>query len=183
MREWKFEFMNLDDGEVLVVGGDKSTNLRELPQLVDSMFRQIHTRYPQAFAELVNKYSRSRNNPAWFKYLCVRRFVMCNFGEYDLHRYDIDEAGRWNLERVHCPLRGECSHENIICRPVAGTCLSAHEMEIATLLCEGIPLEDIAAKHNISIHTVRNHRRNIYRKLGIRNRRALFAWYNNTITR
>ena len=174
--------MNKNDGEILVTG-DIDAHLKDLPEMVETLFQQIHSRYPMAFSALVERYAASRANIRYFKYLCVRRFLMCNFGEYDLLHYDIDENGKWNMEKVRCPLRGECRWENIICQPVPGTCLSSHEREIVSLLCEGVPLGEIATRHHISLHTVRNHRRNIYRKLGIHNLRALMAWYNNILSK
>lgn len=175
--------MNKNDGEVLVVGAERSSNLKEEPKLVDYLYNQIHARFPLAFAGLVEKYGRSRPNFQYFKYLCVRRFVMCNFGEYDIRSYDIEEVGKWNLEKVQCPMRGECRWEKTICQPTPGNCLSAHETDIVSLLVDGKSVEEIAESKCISLHTVRNHRRNIYRKLGIHNCRQLLTWYNNTITR
>lgn len=182
MKKLKYEFLNKNDGQVIVVGENSTALLQELPELVDILYEQIHIRYPQAFASLLERYASSALNTKFHRYLCVRRFVMCNFGEYDIKTYDIEDIGKWNLEKVQCPLRGECKYENVICRPTAGTCLSSHEMNIVRLLCEGVSVEDMAARLHISVHTVRNHRRNIYRKLGIHNRRTLITWYNNTIT-
>lgn len=180
MNKLKCEFQNKNDGNVLIISDDGVTLLKDNPAIVERLFYKIKNKYPGAFAGIVEKYAASKRNLSYFKYLCVRRFIQCNFGEYDDKYLDIDEEGRWNLEKVKCPLRGECKFEGIICQPIPGSCLSAHEIDIVSLLCEGKSLQDIADRHNISVNTVRSHRRNIYAKLGIHNIRGLMNWYNNS---
>ncbi len=51
--------------------------------------------------------------------------------------------------------------------------LGEREREIAQLLSEGLTLNDVAARLRLAPSTVRNHRDNIYHKLGVSNRVAL----------
>jgi DNA-binding NarL/FixJ family response regulator len=46
--------------------------------------------------------------------------------------------------------------------------LTASELEIVRLISEGLTTKEIAAKKIISFHTVISHRKNIFRKLGIK---------------
>lgn len=48
--------------------------------------------------------------------------------------------------------------------------LSTREFEVLELLASGIPIYLIADKLNISIHTVNQHLRSIYRKMKVRSR-------------
>ena len=48
--------------------------------------------------------------------------------------------------------------------------LSQREVEILTLLAAGLTNQGVAERLHVSLHTVRNHTVNIYRKLGVENR-------------
>lgn len=51
--------------------------------------------------------------------------------------------------------------------------LSARELQICTLLADGLSLKEIASQLNISIHTVNSHTRKAYEKLHVHNRAEL----------
>jgi DNA-binding NarL/FixJ family response regulator len=51
--------------------------------------------------------------------------------------------------------------------------LSSREIEVCTLLVEGLQLKQVAIRLNISIHTADSHARNSYQKLGLHSRAAL----------
>lgn len=55
--------------------------------------------------------------------------------------------------------------------------LTVREAEIAGLVCSGLTNAEVAESVTISKRTVDNHLQNIYRKLGVRSRRALRAEY------
>lgn len=61
--------------------------------------------------------------------------------------------------------------------------LSEREIEILTAVARGFTNKEIAKLHNISIHTVISHRKNITRKTGIKTVSGLtvFAFLNNLI--
>lgn len=65
-----------------------------------------------------------------------------------------------------------------------GDKLSSREIEILTGVAQGLLNKEIAAKYNISIHTVITHRKNIARKTGIKTIAGLtaYALLNNLIT-
>jgi DNA-binding NarL/FixJ family response regulator len=52
--------------------------------------------------------------------------------------------------------------------------LSPRESEIAKMIIEGYQFKEIAAKLFISVHTVRNHSRSIYKKCGVQTKIELF---------
>jgi DNA-binding CsgD family transcriptional regulator len=56
------------------------------------------------------------------------------------------------------------------------TLLTAREREIAARVGRGLSSKQIGAELAISEHTVRKHRENIARKLGLRNAAELVAW-------
>jgi DNA-binding CsgD family transcriptional regulator len=58
--------------------------------------------------------------------------------------------------------------------------LSKREKEIAHLILEGIELDKISERLEISSDTIRDHLKRVYRKLGIHSRTELFASYIRT---
>lgn len=63
--------------------------------------------------------------------------------------------------------------------------LTASEIEIVKLIADGLTTKEIAAKRNISYHTVNTHRKNIFRKVEVSNVSELTmyaikaGWINN----
>ena len=53
--------------------------------------------------------------------------------------------------------------------------LSEREIEVLQLISEGLTNQEIAGKLYISLHTVKGHARNIYGKLGVKNRTQAIA--------
>jgi DNA-binding CsgD family transcriptional regulator len=58
--------------------------------------------------------------------------------------------------------------------------LSKREIEVLKLVAEGMSNKDICAQFWLSPNTVGRHMKNIFRKLGVKNRTqaALWAWRN-----
>jgi DNA-binding CsgD family transcriptional regulator len=54
--------------------------------------------------------------------------------------------------------------------------LSSRELEIAGLIFQGISAHDISEQLNISYHTVRNHIKHIYHKIGVSTRSEMLTW-------
>lgn len=140
-------------------------------ELIDHIYNSIVELYPEANKALHAIYGGSYD----FKWFEVRRFAKCNFSEFN-EKYDIDQEGSFNLEYVTCPLRGECQHENIICRPHLNTSLSNREMEVLLLICEQLTDQVIADKLFISKHTVCNHRRHILAKINCANKAGIIDY-------
>ena len=135
--------------------------------LIKSVLDRIRECYPDAYKALMECYQKSAQNIPYFQYLIVRRFCKCNFGELDNTSRDIDKNGGFNFERVKCPMRGECKYEGIICSPQFYSRISDAEMRVMKMIYEGANNEDIAEKLYLSPHTVKNHIKSVYIKLGI----------------
>ncbi|MCE3295340.1 MAG: hypothetical protein K0R65_1054 [Crocinitomicaceae bacterium] len=75
------------------------------------------------------------------------------------------------LEKVthSCEPGSNCDH----CQPVS---LTEREVEIIGLIAEGHTTKDIAGKLFLSFHTVGTHRKNIFKKLSIRNSSELIIY-------
>jgi DNA-binding NarL/FixJ family response regulator len=58
--------------------------------------------------------------------------------------------------------------------------LSAREQEVATLMIEGHATESIALQLDISMHTVKDHRKSIFRKLKVGSLAAFFALHRRS---
>lgn len=143
--------------------------------IIRMMHDKIETFYPKAHSALVAEYIRCASNIQFYKYRIVKRFCKCNFGNID-NIPDIDKFDRMNFERVSCPIRGECRLESIVCRPEFNTHISDAEMRVLKLWYNGCEKSDIAENLYLSVHTVNNHIRNAFTRLGIHDKAEFFKW-------
>lgn len=162
------EFYTTPEGEVTIrEQGCAERNLKESDiDFIQRFLEVLEEFYPEAYNELRETYARYDGNRTYRDFLAVRRFIKCNFGLYD-NMVDIDENWNFHFEFVGCPLRGECKGFNVICSPKFNSKLSDRQFEIMRLCYEGVPDKDIADRMFLSTHTVINHRRNSFRKLGV----------------
>jgi DNA-binding CsgD family transcriptional regulator len=56
--------------------------------------------------------------------------------------------------------------------------LPARQRDVATLILEGFTVKDIASKLDLSLHTVRNHLKVVFRRTGVHSRAAFVARYH-----
>lgn len=175
------EFFISPSGQVMIEQPGEHT-VKELTDkdygFINEMYEMISSFYPLAFSCLKKIYNASINNEPYYKFLIVRRFIKCNFGQYDKKK-DIDELGCFHFEFVSCPLRGECLYENSICSPQFDSKLSERELEVMKLYCSGQNYEEISGKLFISIFTVKNHIKSAFRKVNVHSR-SEFVNYSNT---
>ncbi|MDR1561169.1 MAG: helix-turn-helix transcriptional regulator [Holosporaceae bacterium] len=129
------------------------------------MLDKIESLYPKAYSALNKEYKQLTAIPSLKRFNIVNRFCRCNFGTIDNIR-DIDGKGRFVFEYVPCPLRGECRLEGVVCAPEFNSKISDSEMRVLELLYRGFEKEEIAEKLHLSIHTINNHIRNAYTRLG-----------------
>ena len=84
----------------------------------------------------------------------------------------------YNLERVPCPLQGECPYEHVICQPQMETRLSAAEERVMRLVVQGRCNAEIAEELFLSPNTVKRHIAHAFAKTGVSSR-AEFCHYAN----
>lgn len=173
------EFYATPDGEVMIKECDKPVRLLKEGDrdIVQEMFMIIRDRYLEAFKCLSELYSISERNHIHFEYTIVHRFIRCNFGEYDQHNYDIDKNGCFQFEEVRCPLRGEYTCEEVICKPQLNTVLTSRELEVLRLISDGMQANDIAGELSIAVATVNRHRENIKAKINVRTITQMVNYY------
>lgn len=161
------EFYNLND-EIWMRSADGQCEriTEEKTEIVAFVSEKIQDFYPKAYQALEEYYSKSKVNVNWHRFLIVKRFIRCNFGIIDDVK-DIDISGSFKIECVPCPLRGECRLEGIVCRPEFNHNLSTAELRVMKLWYQGDTKESIAEKLYLSVHTVNNHIRNAYFRLGM----------------
>jgi len=63
-----------------------------------------------------------------------------------------------------------------ISRKLLDVGLTSRELEIAMLMYQGITARDISERIHLSYHTVRNHIKKIYRKMGVSTRSEMLVW-------
>lgn len=173
------EFYSTPDGEVMIKESNKPVRLLEEDnrEVIQQLFMLIRDRYSDAFSQLSELYSKSERNRFHFEYRIVHRFIRCNFGEYDQKNFDINHNGSFQFEEVKCPLRGECKHEDGICKPKLNTKLSAREKEVLKLLSDGYKSIDIANELSLSVTTISRHRENIKAKLVLKTTGQMVEYY------
>ncbi|WP_372776471.1 helix-turn-helix transcriptional regulator [Mangrovibacterium sp.] len=161
------EFYITPKGDVMI---ETQSGIKKLEfsdrDFINKLYNQFNELYPAAMEALSQEFVKFRSIPAMHEFMIVRRMIKCNFGKYD-SVMDIDHLGNLNFEEVDCPLRGECHLENVVCKPKLNSKLSERELQIMQLLYEGYPKKDVAAACAVSIETVRTHKRNAFRKLGV----------------
>lgn len=162
------EFYTTPEGEVTIrEQGEPERRLKESDtDFIQRFLEVLEEFYPEAYMSLRKVYAKYDGNRLYRDFLDVRRFIKCNFGLYD-NMIDVDENWNFHFEFVGCPLRGECKWFKKICEPQFNSKLSDRQLEIMRLCYEGMPDEDIAERMFLSIHTVVNHRRHSFRKLGV----------------
>lgn len=162
------EFYRTPEGEIMVADNNSLwTYKEEHAEFTRLFYSMMEDRFPEVIECLGQVYSKSRPNLPYYQYLIVHRFIRCNLGVYDA-RKDIDHLGQFSLEEVPCPLRHhECHLYGTVCNPRYNTTLSVRQQEIMRLLTEGNKVDEIAEIMQLSPETVKTHRRNAYRKLGI----------------
>ena len=147
-------------------------------ELIQYLLELIREHYPTAYKALEREYQKSAENVRYYQYLIVRRFCKCNFGKLDTTKFDVEDSGRFNFEKVDCPLRGECKYEGVICFPIFNTRLSDAELRVMRLVYEGMSKEEIAEQLYCSPHTVKNHIKSVYCKLGIHEKSEFIQYAN-----
>ena len=155
-------FIEQEDGSVILLKEEGGANRAFIEEMMD----RLATYYPEAFNRLKDIYGRYANNRWHHEFLIVHRFIRCNFSAYDYQTMDIDECGRFRFEEVRCPIRCECPHKGVICKPRFNSCLSYREKEVLALVAKHLNKEEIGDALHISPYTVANHIRHIYEKTG-----------------
>ncbi len=92
---------------------------------------------------------------------------------------DIDHVGNFNFEEPECPMKGECPHEGVICRPKFNSKLSSREIEVMKLYYENMDDSEISSRLYISIDTVRTHKRNAFQRLKIHSMSEFILYAKN----
>lgn len=135
-------------------------------EIVRDTHDTIREFYSAAYQKLSQRYIRSASNVQFYQFKIVDRFCRCNFGAID-NIPDIDAKGRFQFERISCPMRGECDMEGIVCNPEFNSHVSAAEDRVMEMYFNGHTKEQIAHRWSIAPTTIDNHRRNVYKRLGI----------------
>lgn len=150
-------------------------------ELVKYILEKVRTCYPEAYKALEKIYAKSAPNESYYQYLMMRRFCKCNFCRLDTTAFDVvdvDKDGKFNFEKVECPMRGECPYEGIVCLPRFNANLSTAELRVMKLLYEGRSEQEAAAELFNSPNTIHQHVKSVYVKLGIHKLSEFIAYAN-----
>ena len=137
--------------------------------MISVIHQLIEEFYPSAFKALCHEYRACLQNVLYSRFRIVARFIRCNFSALD-NVPDMINGMFSTFEYVPCPLRGECRYERVICHPEFNHKLSDAEKRVMALWYSGSSEDTIASHLCISRHTVHNHVRNSYLKLGVHSR-------------
>lgn len=162
------------DGKNFIVDESKT-------ELVKYILDIARSRYSEAYEALEGIYKKSAPNSQYYQYLMARRFCKCNFCRLDTTEFDVqdvDAEGKFNFERVECPLRGECQFEGVVCMPKFNSKLSPAERRVMEVLYNGASEQEAAKELFLSPHTVHRHVKSVYVKLGIHKLSEFIAYAN-----
>lgn len=173
----KREFYICDDKLFCLTDGRNEEVTEKNQDLIVEILERIENYYPSALKALNECYAKSSFNIPYYNYLRVRRFLKCNFGDLDTSDHD-DEDGVFNFEKIHCPLRGECKFEGLICGPKFNTKLSQAELRVMELYYRNETIDRIADQLYLSGHTVRNHIKSAFRKLDLHSQAEFISYAN-----
>lgn len=165
------------EGEVWYRLPDRTfRELRETDyNVLDDLIEHIATFYPKAYDALCSEYKGCALNRSYYRFRIATRFIRCNFSPLD-NVPDFSDDCHCSFEFVSCPLRGECRHERVICRPEFDHKLSSAEIPVLRLWFKGRSIDEIAEQLCLSPHTIHNHIRHAYQRLDIHSR-AEFVKY------
>jgi len=170
----RIEFFNFEDEVWYKDENGYSEKLTDNSKVIPKMLEKIEQFYPKAYKALCSEYDKCKLNLTYYRFKIVNRFCKCNFGSID-NVPDV-KNGVFNFERVPCPLRGECRLEGIVCSPEFENNVSNAELRVMRLVNRSMTAEEIAEELYLSVHTVRNHLKNIYSRLGLHNRQDLMNY-------
>lgn len=162
------------DGKNFIVDESKT-------ELVKYILEKVRTCYPEAYRALTKIYEKSALNESYYQYLMMRRFCKCNFCRLDTTAFDVEDVdrdGKFNFEKVECPMRGECPHESVICMPKFNAKLSAAELRVMEQLYNGKSEQEAALELFNSPNTIHQHVKSVYVKLGIHKISEFIAYAN-----
>lgn len=163
----EIEFYIFNEELWFINGGINQALTEKDTEVIQELISAIRERYPEAYKALAKEYQKSALNVPYYQYLIVRRFCKCNFGKLDTTKYDIDNLGRYNFEKVECPLRGECKYDGIICNPKFNSKLSPSEERVMKLIYQGFSKEEVGDKLCLSPNTIKQHVKSAYCKLKV----------------
>ena len=170
------EFFNYESEVWFRDGDGQCVRLSEDRQdVVTMLLDTIEELYPDAAAALAKEYERCKPNIMHFRFRMALRFCKCNFGAID-RIPDVDDSGKFNFEDVPCPMRGECRCEGVVCHPKFNHRISDAEMRVMRLWYDGVSKPEIAERLFLSVHTVCNHIRRAYERIGAKDK-AEFVRY------
>jgi DNA-binding CsgD family transcriptional regulator len=172
------EFFSFEDEVWYRTIGGEQRKLSESDPVVRWAYDHLSEFYPEALARLEEQHRRSSANVVYYRYRIVRTFCRCNFGSID-NVPDVDCSDRMHFERVACPLRGECPMEGVVCGPKFNSKISAAEMRVLELVFRQVSVEEIAERLHLSIHTVKNHKRNAYSRIGVHSTPEFIVYAND----
>mgnify|MGYP000990058592 FL=1 len=173
------EFYRTPNGGIMIHDEKGVRELKENDRnFISAMMQKIGDFHPDALARLSQHFDKKRFNIPHFVYSIVSRFIRCNWGRFD-SVIDIDQFGYFNFEEVECPLRGECPHEGIICRPRFNSNLSEREIEVMSNYYKNKSTVQIADDMCLSTETVRTHKRNAFKRTGTHSLAEFYLYAKN----
>jgi DNA-binding CsgD family transcriptional regulator len=171
----KFPAGLLDDDMEISTTGDfvfaliagKMTPFAAWPESLKIALKEDLQSHPKAIQSLIELGLETDDEMIW-------QYSRCRFGSWD-GQPDLVDGKFIYTEYWDCGIRGNCAHEGKLCcsMKVEFGIISAREMQVWVLVCEGLLNKEIADRLSISDTTVPQHVENLCRKCGVRHRGEL----------
>lgn len=104
-----------------------------------------------------------------------RQFLRCNNSSFDYIPDVCADVPTLRTEYVPCSIRGKCKYEGKLCQGVfvLNGKLTLRELRVMALIRIGLYDKEICDQLFISLDTLKTHKKNIQRKLGVERKSAI----------
>lgn len=161
------EFFKDDEGKVKYIHQGKVNCVSELPYWLTKIITEHIELNPEINNHLLNFHPDSEIKR-------LHQFINCRFGGIDF-RGDIVDGKLQESEYIHCPLRGNCKSEGVLCKmPVVnGHTLTPTEVKIIQMSTTDMTNDVIAEECSLPLGSFHKIKQNIYDKFCVPTKQCL----------
>lgn len=161
------EFFTSDDGKIKYIHQGHVNCISQLPCWLSKTLNEYIDNHPEVKMHLERMHPDSEIKQ-------LHQFISCRFGGLD-YSGDIIDGKIQETEYSHCPLRGNCKSEGVLCKmPVVnGHTLTSTEIKIIQLSTTDKTNEVIADELGLALGTFHKYKQSIYDRCAVLTKQCL----------
>lgn len=179
----KIEFFTDPNNVVCVKEDDVIRPLDKVrnERLINTFLEKFASDYPSNYGMLQAIFEDLELNKPAQRFRMAEQLCRCSFPKFDSVP-DINELGEFRFEKSDCPLRNtaHCPFKESLCNLTYRAELTQAERAVASLLCRGLGIEEVAKQLSINYECATKRRHNVYRRVGVNTQPELMAWAKRT---